>query len=288
MAGNIKVNFAGKKRRGPGGTGHSNTTIRQRKRKRNKGQFKFWLIICFIILLLLSLAAFMFKSPFFKIASLEVEGNVVYSDEDLLKRMGDVDSNIFLFSKNKAKKRIMEMDGMKDVSIRKKLPNRLYLKVDERYCLAKLDINKQNYYLDDEGILMTNEPVKAPNLPIVNFSYEGDKVTAGKALFKDDRYLSFLKSFQKSSFCNNSVKLHFEKTGRIVIMYNDIIVQFGQPDDILKKLADLKATLDQIGQKAIKAEEILLDEGKNPIVVTEHPDSDATKEQIEKKTEGEP
>lgn len=259
-----------------------------RRRKRGQKQFKFWLIVCLIILLLIALTAFFLKSPIFKVSSMEIEGNVVYSDQDLVKAMGDLNTNIFLFSKNKTKKRLMELDGMKDVEIKKKLPNKIYIKVDERYCLAKLDYNKQNYYLDDEGILMTNEGVRPESLPIVYFSYEADKVSIGESLFKDERYLTFIKNFQTSPFCNDFVKLHFEKTGRIVIMYNDIIVQFGQPDDILKKLADLKSTIDQIEAKGIKAEEILLDEGKNPIVVTDHPEPATTGEQTREKTEGEP
>lgn len=258
------------------------------RRKRWRPSPRFWMLLLMVLVFFLGGLIYLLKSDTFTISSIQIEGNLVYSEEEVAKELGNVSSNLFLFSKGKAKKKLKALEAIEEVAIEKKLPNRLIIRVQERYWLAQVEVKHETYFLDNDGVIRTDPLPKARDRKPVQLSYEGDRIEKEKELFSDQRYLDFLKSFQKGKLAQEEAKVHFEKSGGIVIMYHDMVIQFGPPNDILKKLADLDLILAEIEAKGIQAEEILLNEGKNPVVVTDHPKASSIKEKEEKKTEGEP
>ncbi len=117
-------------------------------------------------LLLILIVSAMF-SPLFNIKTIQVEGNNKITEKEILSlAQVQIDQNIFKLSKYKIKKQIKENAYIDDVTITRKLPSNLIIKVEERepaylleYAGSYLYVDKQGYFLE-----ITQEKLELPIL----------------------------------------------------------------------------------------------------------------------------
>ncbi len=250
-----------------------------------------WRLIGLLILVLVVAGGVLLFAPVFRIRSVVITGNELVSKDEIVKAMGNVDENLFRFSGGQLKKQLMTIPGIRDVKVHKKLPDQLELEIVETYALASIQTDHGTLYLDNQGIITKQYNEETNRMVPFPLETQGMNLKEGEALSSDTRFLDVLLQLRRAEWSGKVTKVRFETTPAVAIMYNDIVIQFGTPDDIIAKFSRLKVVLNEIEKSEVRAQEILLDQGKNPIVVTQDAQSElpkASEAAPTKNTEGEP
>lgn len=238
---------------------------RQGKKKKKRSL----LFIGIILLLVFLLSLFFFLAPIFQIHSVRIEGNRLVSKDEIMEALGPVESNLFVFDAQRATERLLGVNGIESVSFGRELPDRLVVRVDETYVIASLQHGDKTLYLNEEGVLTETFNAQKNRIRPFPITVGGEIPSVGNPLFEDARNLELLLSLAASPLQGGISKVSFESASSVDIMYNDLIIHFGVPNDILKKISDSAAVIRALEKNQVKAREILLDQGQNPIVVTE-------------------
>ncbi|OGW01535.1 MAG: hypothetical protein A3I04_01720 [Nitrospinae bacterium RIFCSPLOWO2_02_FULL_39_110] len=94
------------------------------------------------------------SSPYFNISDISIVGNVNLKREDILSLSGiNVGQSIFSVKTNDIYKCLKDNFWIKDVSVRKELPDKFSIKINERVPVAILKSNGF-YLMDDEGVVL--------------------------------------------------------------------------------------------------------------------------------------
>ncbi len=240
--------------------------VRKAKPKKSRS-FLFWIISMLVIVVAIG-AGLLLTHKAFNIKYIRVDGNDTIPTADIVNEMGEINDNIFLFSDKQAVERVMNIPGIDEATIIKEFPNRLILQVKETYAIAIIELDGEDYHLSQDGILMEvgQDELTSRYKPLRIEGFD-DQLKVGDKISEDDRVVPFLKNLLKTELSDGIDKVIFEKIDNIDIIYKDIEIRFGPPDDINEKIAIILAVLENIEERNIRAEEIILNEGSNPIVV---------------------
>lgn len=152
----------------------------QRKKKANR-RLIFLLLLFF---LLIALVVY-FQSPLSNIKKIEISGNNIYSNEEVIKVSGLSDNtNIWKVDKTEISKSLKNLPQMKSADVKIKLPNTVILEVSEYKRMAYI-MNEKSYLpvLENGKILKGQESEEIPaNAPILFGFSEGEPL---KAMIKD-------------------------------------------------------------------------------------------------------
>lgn len=94
------------------------------------------------------------SSPYFNISDISIVGNVNLKREDVLSLSGiSVGQSIFSVKTGDIYKRLKDNFWIKDVSVRKELPDKFSIKINERVPVAILKSNG-SYLINDDGVVL--------------------------------------------------------------------------------------------------------------------------------------
>lgn len=240
------------------------------KKKPMKKRRRIRLFVLVFFLLVVGIVGFALRSSTFTIKYVNVEGNTLLTDREVVDQMGKVRGNIFLYSPKEAILNLQKVEGIREVTIDKELPDRINVLVKESYILANLK-GDPPYQVDNLGMVLDQgkgNVIKDRVVPLEVVWNKGG-IEKGKTLSDDPRDIDFMIALLKTKLSDNIKLVSFDKTGNIDIMVKDILVHFGEPDDIFKKLNNVTAALKEIQTKSIPAKEIIIKDGREMIVVTE-------------------
>lgn len=248
---------------------------RRRRKDKKKGKISNRTAMILLIAVFILLAAFIFlRHKAFNVKYIRVEGNTVLSDEELIDQLNDSNRNIFLYSKNEIKKTLLQLPGIRSVQVRKELPNKLVITVEESYILAETD-QEPPLLIDNEGKVLDKIPDGfSSRVKPLMVSFPDRKLEKGSSFSADQRELDFLITLSHSLISDEVKKVVFNKSNNIDIILKDVKVYFGPLDDILEKISTLTAVYHEVQNKGVNAKEIILNQGKNPIVVTDQVPTD--------------
>lgn len=96
------------------------------------------------------LAAIFVMSVFFRISDIRVEGNVHYTETEIIRACAiEQGDNLFFFDRISAISRALsKLPYLEDVSVERKLPNRVTITVQESTALAYLELGDEQWTLD--------------------------------------------------------------------------------------------------------------------------------------------
>ncbi|WP_304262239.1 cell division protein FtsQ/DivIB [Kallipyga massiliensis] len=240
------------------------------KKKPVKKRRRIRLFVLVFLLLAVGIVGFALSSSTFTIKYVNVEGNTLLTDREVVDQMGKVRGNIFLYSPKEAILNLQKVEGIREVTIDKELPDRINVLVKESYILANLK-GDPPYQVDNLGMVLDQGKGNVIKDRVVPLEVVWNKgvIEKGKPLSGDPRDIDFMIALLKTKLSDNIKLVSFDKTGNIDIMVKDILVHFGEPDDIFKKLNNVTAALKEIQTKSIPAKEIIIKDGREMIVVTE-------------------
>jgi cell division protein FtsQ len=121
-------------------------------------------------------------SPVFVVQKIVIEGNSHLTEKSLRRYEGRLAHNIFLLNLKEIRKDLLSEPYVKDVFLRRELPNRVFMQIKERTPAAVLQTGKEEFLVDQEGRIL--EPLgrkKVRSLPFITGIHR-DK----KGLWKED------------------------------------------------------------------------------------------------------
>ena len=223
------------------------------------------ILIVTVILVIIKSITFIKQINIFNISNVEVTGNKVLSFKDVVDIL-DLSStnNIFQISINKLKNKLELHPRIKTVKIKRILPDKLIINIEERDPVAliniKKDLGNNIYEIDAEGKLIGEEPhIQGYDLPIIT-DYQvkdvilGDKVTNNSVI----SVLNSLKKINSEIYNFNKIiaeiNINEEIDERSITLYLDLYnikVIFGKQfteDKLYKLNSFLLACKDKLNQ----------------------------------------
>ncbi len=108
-------------------------------------------------------------SPQFLVKNIILEGNAHLKEQNLRKYEDRLTMNIFMLNLMSVRDELLKEPYVKDVYLRRELPDRVYIRIEERVPYALLRMEGREYLVDMEGVIL--EPVKnkiGKTLPVVS------------------------------------------------------------------------------------------------------------------------
>lgn len=124
---------------------------------------------------------FIIDSNLFAIKNVMVENNSIFSEEEIVEMSGVIlGTNTFKIKLKDISQRIRVNPYIKNVEIRRRLPNKLIIKVEERVEVACITFLDHCIILDGEGYVLKTVS-ENPNLTVIE-GFEIEDFTIGKKL----------------------------------------------------------------------------------------------------------
>lgn len=209
------------------------------------------IIICVVLLVLL------LSSSLFNINTILVEGNNKLSEEKVISISSiELYTNMFNFSKMKARAKLIENSYIEDAQITRKLPSTILITIEERVPTYMLQFADSYVYINNQGYMLeiSNEKLDIPIL--TGFTTDLSNIKPGNRLNSDDlkKMGTVIKIYQ--TLVNNEIAenlskidmsdeknyiLYFENEGKKVYL--------GDASDLSTRIVYLKSILEAVSGK---------------------------------------
>lgn len=227
---------------------------RPRKIKKKKSIFKnrfFWLVTITFVLTSGFIYLFIF-SPVFQISDVQIRGGISFIQKDVMKDF--VENNIFqrcsfielkniiILNKKYLKEDILESFlPVKDVRIRKKLPNSLIVEIIERIPQGNFYIQDVRYFLDKEGRIFAES-----NQEKIVFKSEINGLELGDYIADKEVFQGALDLIEKLKEIPIKVEECFVGRFKMEVRTDkDWLLIFNSERDIERQVEDLKLVLNK-------------------------------------------
>ena len=142
-------------------------------------------LITFVLMLVA--IVFIFVSGAFNIVEIVVENNATISSEQIISFSGiEKGTNLFAISKREIKNKLKENSYINDVEVKRVLPNKIKLVVEERKVEYVLPLANSFVYIDRQGFVLEISNVK-PEVPIIlGFTTDLSNIKPNDRLEKTD------------------------------------------------------------------------------------------------------
>ena len=179
-------------------------TRKQQKIIKKKKKIK-RIIKCITLLTIIAgVIVFALISPIFNIQDIKVINNIQIPTETIISLSQiEIGENIFKFITNKVKKEIKTNPYIEKVNIKRQLPNKIEINIEEREKDYNVEFLNGYAYINKQGYILEISEQKIENLPIIQgISTNDEEISAGKRLNTDD--LSKLETvIQIMNICKN-------------------------------------------------------------------------------------
>lgn len=226
---------------------------RRSTHRRRRGRFNWILKLIFLLLAVGALIAAM--TIFFRVESIEVEGESRYADADIVAASGvKIEDNLFLMDKFTVQSAITtQLPYIETAELNRKLPHTIVLNVTEADCAARIDSGGESWLVSRKGKLLekgaaapagcctvTGAALAAPELSgEVSFGEEQSfKKTALLELLQQAKAMGVAADILSVDLSDDTA-LHFAFLGRFE-------VKLPWDADIAYKLKSLIATVDYL------------------------------------------
>lgn len=235
--------------------------------------------ILFRLVLLLTLltitVTYAFKSDFFNIESIKVEGNTKISDEQIVNSSRiNIGENIFRIKKSQSENGIKYLPYIKEVEVYKSFPRTISIKVEERKPVIQVKALSSYILIDNEGYVLEIVDERVEDLTsFIGFDINNAK--PGEQISKSEQNLNIFDFIDEEEILNilnkiSYVNYIYDIKEINIELFNGIGVAFGTLDNVKYKLRVLDKLLIDIEKKQLPCKMIIMNKGDNPIVVTEN------------------
>ncbi|MDO4815306.1 MAG: FtsQ-type POTRA domain-containing protein [Bacillota bacterium] len=206
----------------------------------------FFLIIASIILIM---------SIFFQIGKIEVEGNSVYTDKEIIDASGiQIGDNLFFINRIAAGSRtVVKLPYVDAVTITRGLPNRITILVQESNAVGYINVNGELWTVSGTGkYLGTIEKADAAYMAEIK-GITVDKAAIGDTVTAEEKescsyLLEILNQIQSRGMAAKITGIDVADAENAVVLYdNRFTVKLGEMDNTEYKFGKLVAAIGELG-----------------------------------------
>lgn len=244
-------------------------TLREKRRLR-KIRFLF---IVFLIFASIGFYWIGFKTDFFHVDLIKIEGNKRLEQEEVIRNSGVViGDNLLKLRKNAIIKNLLELSYIENVEVIKKYPKSIVFKINERVPVIQLNLDDKFQIIDVNGYVLENTDGRIPELPeILNLFKK--QVEINESIYNTINQPEFNQLFITLDELNLLSKMYtidFENNKNIVLCTKEgIIIDFGPLDSVEYKVKLLNEVMSDLRDKNMAYKKIIMNRGSNPIIITQ-------------------
>jgi len=206
--------------------------------------------------LIMIVAIIFVMSVFFRVSDVRVEGNVHYTDEEIINASGiEKGDNLFFFDKFAAVSRAYtKLPYLEVVTVDRQLPNRVTINVEECQALAYLSIGDEEWTIDHSCKILgkANEDELEGLIPI--YGIEPGTLMIGERLETKtgdtalvDSLAEILYQIEQRGMAGESRRIDFSNPYAILFVYTEKYnVILGGGGSIERKFAMLESVISQL------------------------------------------
>lgn len=160
---------------------------KQRRMKKNK-LIKFILKLLVLLALFIGLTAYGLTSPVFNINEIEILGNEKFNKDEYIRLSGlSLNNNIFNFRKSMVVYGIKQNAYVESVVVKRKLPNKVEIQVEERKVNYLLELESQEFaYINSQGYILEKSKEELPLTIITGVLTDKQNIVEGNRLSNED------------------------------------------------------------------------------------------------------
>lgn len=220
----------------------------KRRRKRYRINAKRLIISLGLLALLVELIAVALTSPWFSVRKVKIEGNRLLPSARILALLElPPDSNIFLVKKQPLERRVARSPVVKDVRVRRRLPDTLIVQISERKRDLVLRTPTANYEVDASGVPFRTVAQPGTGVPVISCALQRRPVL-GRPI-REKRFLSarncLLLVRAKKIFRVSEITV--DPAGDLCLNDRDgFQVKLGRPEQLSEKLDKAALAVEQL------------------------------------------
>ena len=166
---------------------NKNKASKQARFERKKKKIKKFLKFLTLVFVIIGGFVFAFVSPIFNINEITVKNNNQIATETIISLSElQKDQNIFRFSRNKIEDQIRTNPYIESVTVKRKIPNRIEITVEERTKNYNVEFLNGYAYINNQGYILEISEQKLDMPVIQGVSTEEEQIVAGNRLNSDD------------------------------------------------------------------------------------------------------
>lgn len=248
---------------------YNNNSQRKVRANKKKGKIFNKRFVCFLVFIgILTIVINTLRHPYLKVGQIFVEGNErIQVTEVISKIENPVGKNILFYNTKKQEKKLLETDTIEKAEVTKKFPKVINIKISEIYPEFYIEDDDKVTYLSNKVSVLEDDKLSKnlkDSLIRININQASDEGI--KKFSQDADYKEFIDKVKKTSYMDSISELNLENKAHIGIIVKDIVVDFGNMDEITYKLGLLESILKDVESKNQDVSSINLTNGKKPIV----------------------
>lgn len=248
---------------------YNNNSQRKVRANKKKGKIFNKRFVCFLVFIgILTIIINTLRHPYLKVGQIFVEGNErIQVTEVISKIENPVGKNILFYNTKKQEKKLLETDTIEKAEVTKKFPKVINIKISEIYPEFYIEDDDKVTYLSNKVSVLEDDKLSKnlkDSLIRININQASDEGI--KEFSQDADYKEFIDKVKKTSYMDSISELNLENKAHIGIIVKDIVVDFGNMDEITYKLGLLESILKDVESKNQDVSSINLTNGKKPIV----------------------
>ncbi len=212
---------------------------------------KTFIKIFIVLVIFVIIWAVFFKSPYFAITSIQINGIDNLSEEQVKSMLTTNEgNNIFSFSTSKCEKNILDSHYVESVDVSRDLPHTIVINLNEYKLRGYVPYMGSYLYINEDGLILDIQKDVAKQLPVIE-GLNFDSFTAGEILQVDNpsafsTMVELSRLFEKYELLTNIVRVDVTKVNEIHLYINKVDVEFGDMDNANRKILMLTEVLKQL------------------------------------------
>ena len=235
-----------------------NATVKKPKKTNKSSKVIKYLCIMFLLIIAILL---LFMSPIFNLEEININGNAKLTTNECLELTGlEIGQNIYKLNKIQIKNNLKQNAYIENVSISRKLPNKIEITITERKTTYQLELENNEYaYINNQGYILEKSNIKLENIIITGFSTKIENINVGSRINQTDlerleTVLKIVDSAESNGIIEHITKIDIQDKNdyKLILEGEKKTVYIGDASSISTRMLYIKAILEK--EKGIEGE----------------------------------
>lgn len=204
-----------------------------------------------VLVIFVIIWAVFFKSPYFQIDTIQINGLDNLSEEQVKGMLTTNEgNNIFSFSTSKCEKNILKSHYVENVSVSRELPHTIIIDLNEYKLRGYVPYMGSYLYINEDGLILDIQKNVTKQLPVIE-GLNFNSFTAGEVLKVDNpsaftTMVELARLFDKYQLLTDIIRVDVTNVNDIHLYVNKVDIEFGDMDNANRKLLMLIEVLKQL------------------------------------------